>query len=135
HGLELAKSLGDAQREAHALLLLGRAALLRGDFAKAQSRCLESARLWESTGCMLRAPLAMLFAGESAFGRLDFAVARRMLDDALIRHRQMGNTHDAAHTLRSLAQLALNEGRLDEAEASCAESLRIFQSLHDPNCA
>src|SRR5262249_22380446 len=95
HGLGLAKSLGDSQSEAQALLLLGRAALLRGDFTKAQSLFLESARLWEDAGCMLRAPLAMLFAGESAFGRLDFVVARRMLDDALIRHRQMGNVHDA----------------------------------------
>src|SRR5262249_54727226 len=134
-GLTLAKAAGDAHREAHALLLLGLAAMLRADFAKAQSRCLESARLWESTGCMLRAPLAMLFAGESAFERLDFVVARKMLDDSLIQHRRMGNIHDAAQALRSLARLALNEGRLEEAAASCAESLRIFRSLHDPNCS
>jgi len=109
--------------------------MISGDFAHAQSLFLESTRRWETAGCMLRAPLAMLFAGESAFEQLDFAAARRMLDDALIRHRRMGNVHDAAQALRSLAKIALNEGRLDEAGASCAESLRIFRSLHDQNCA
>jgi hypothetical protein len=66
--------------------------------------------------------------------QLDFASAQRLLDEALVQHRRIGNHHDAAVTLGLLAQLALNEQRLDDACALSRESLRTFRSLHDPKC-
>jgi hypothetical protein len=130
----LAKSAGDATREAWSVFRLGRAVMDRGEYAEAQDILLESARLWDDAGCVLRAPTAILFAGDCAFEQLNFAVARRLLEDALIRHRRMGNVHDAATALRMLGALALNEQRLAEGSTLCSESLRMFRALHDPNC-
>jgi predicted ATPase/class 3 adenylate cyclase len=133
-GEALAKSVGDRPGEAFALLLLGRAARLRGQYAKARSLFLESARLYDNAGCVVGTPLGIQEAGACAFELLDFTAARQLLDDALVQHRRFGNVHDAATTLGLLGQLALNEHRLDEARAQSAESLRIFRALHDRNC-
>ena len=83
---------------------------------------------------MIDTPSAIHHAGQCALEQLDFASAQRLLDDALVQHRRIGNHHDAAVTLGLLAQLALNEQRLDEACALSSESLRTFRSLHDPKC-
>ena len=131
----LARTAGAASREGLAVLALGRAAMDRGEYAGAQEIFLESARLLENAGCVLRAPTAIQHAGECAFEQLDLTTARRLLDDALLQHRRLGNVHDAAATLRMLAHLALNEQRLDNASAQSGESLGIFRALHDPNCA
>jgi len=133
-GRDLAKSVGDRPGEAFALLVLGRAARLRGRHAEARGLFLESARLYDSSGCVVGMPVAIQYAGECAFAQLDFKAARRLLDDALVQHRRFGNVHDAGSTLSLLGQLALNEHRLDEARAQSAESLRIFRALHDQNC-
>jgi non-specific serine/threonine protein kinase len=130
----LAQSTGDAPREAYALFVLGRAATLRADYGEAQQIFLDSARRWEASGCVLRAPLALVYAGGCALEQLDFTAAHHLLDAALIQHRRMGNVHDAATTLRTLSELALNEGQLNEARALCDESLRMFRAIHDPNC-
>ena len=132
--LDLARSAGDAPREAFARFILGRAAALRCDYAGAQRILLESARGWEQSGSVLRAPLAILYAGDCALEQLDFAAARRLLDSALIQHRRMGNVHDAATALRWLGELAFAECRFEDARRMCAESLPMFQALHDPNC-
>jgi predicted ATPase/class 3 adenylate cyclase len=130
----LAKAAGDGPREGLALFVLGRAAVLRCDYGEAQIIFLESARRWDDTGCVLRAPLARVYAGGCALEQLDFTNAHRLLDTALIEHRRMGNVHDAATTLRSLAELALNEKRLEDARMLGAESVRMFHEIHDPNC-
>jgi tetratricopeptide (TPR) repeat protein len=106
----------------------------RGEFAKAQSLFLECAAIWNGAGCVLRAPVGLLFAGDCAFRLLDFAGARRLLDAALIQHRRMGNVHDAATALRMLGELELNERRFAEARAHCAESVRVFRALQDRSC-
>jgi tetratricopeptide (TPR) repeat protein len=80
-------------------------------------------------------PLARQMAGGSALEQQEFASARRLLEDALMGHRRMGNVHDGASTLRLLAVLDYNDGALDKASARCDESLRMFHALHDPNCA
>lgn len=133
-GLPLARTAGDRRFEALMLMELGRAALDRGQHAKAQSLFLESAQLGVDSGCMMDTPSAIHHAGQCALEQLDFASARRLLDDALVQHRRIGNHHDAAVTQGLLAQLALNEDRLDEARALSGESLRTFRSLHDPKC-
>jgi non-specific serine/threonine protein kinase len=130
----LAKSVGDRPGEGLALLVLGRVARLRGQYAKARSLLLDSAKLYDSAGCVVGTPLAIQRAGECALEQLDFTAARQLLDDALVQHRRFGNVHDAATTLGLLGRLALNEHQLDEARAQSAESLRIFRALHDRNC-
>src|SRR5207237_2478488 len=57
------------------------------------------------------------------------------LDAALAEHRRLGNTHDAATTLRYIARLDLNVGRLDSALRASEQSVAIFNGLHDPNCS
>jgi predicted ATPase len=132
--LPLARTAGDRRFEALTLMELGRAALDRGQHAEAQSLFLESAKLGVDAGCVIDTPSAIHHAGQCALEQLDFASAQRLLDDALVQHRRIGNRHDAAVTLGLLGQLALNEHRLDEARALSYESLRTFRSLHDPKC-
>ena len=133
-GLPLARTAGDRRIEALTLMELGRAALDRGQHAKAQGLFLESVKLGVDAGCVIDTPTAIHHGGRCALEQLDFASARRLLDDALVQHRRIGNHHDAAATLGLLGQLALNEQRLDEARALTSESLRAFRSLHDPKC-
>ena len=133
-GLPLARAAGDRRFELLTLMELGRAALDRGQHAKARTLFLESAQVGVDAGCVIDTPSAIHHAGQCALEQLDFASARRLLDDALVQHRRIGNHHDAAVTLGLLAQLALNEDRLDEARALSGESLRTFRSLHDPKC-
>jgi len=133
-GQALAQSAGDLPIEGFALLMLGRAARLRGQDAEARSLFLDSARLYGNARCVVGTPLAIQYAGACALDQLDFTAARRLLDDALVQHRRFGNVHDAATTLGLLGKLALNEHRLDEARAQSAESLRVFRALHDLNC-
>jgi tetratricopeptide (TPR) repeat protein len=133
-GLPLARTAGDRRLEALMLMELGRAALDRGQHAKAQGLFLQSVKLGSAAGCLIDTPSAIQHAGRCALEQLDFATARRLLDDALVQHRRTGNQHDAANTLVLLGQLALNEQRLDEARTLSSESLRIFRALHDPKC-
>jgi len=132
--LPLARTAGDRRFEALTLMELGRAALDRGQHAEAQSLFLESAKVGVDAGCVIDTPSAIHHAGQCALEQLDFASAQRLLDDALVQHRRIGNHHDAAVTLGLLGQLALNEHRLDQARALSYESLRTFRSLHDPKC-
>src|SRR6266487_2128634 len=111
-----------------------RVARLRGQYAEVRSLFLGSARLYDDARCVVGTALAIQEAGRCALEQLDFAGARRLLDEALVNHRRFGNVHDAATTLGLLGRLALNEHRLDEARAQSAESLRIFRALHDQNC-
>ena len=131
---KLAQAAGDMPIEGSVVFHLALIAKTRSELGKAETLFLESAKLWDSAGCVLRAPLGMQFAGECVFERFDLVGARRMLEAALIQHRRMGNVHDAASALRTLGTIALNEQRLDEARAQCAESLRIFRALQDRNC-
>jgi tetratricopeptide (TPR) repeat protein len=133
--LALAKAGGNRRYEALALIELGRVAMVRGRFGEAQGLFLDSVRLCEAAGCVIDAPTAIHYAGQCALEQLDYAAARRLLDDALVQHRRIGNAHDAAQTLALLGRLALNEDRLDEAHALSSESLRIFRALHDPKCS
>src|SRR4029079_11786605 len=84
----LAKSVGDRPGEAFALLVLGRVARLRGQFAKARSLFLESAKLYDSAACVVGTPIGIQDAGACAFEQLDFTAARQLLDDALVQHRR-----------------------------------------------
>ena len=133
--LSLAKTAGDASREALALIELGLAAKLRGQYSEARSLHQDAVRVCSDAGCVIDIPTALHYAGECALEQLDFAAARRLLDDALVQHRRIGNLHDTGSTLGLLGRLALNEGHLDEARALSSESLRIFRALHDPKCS
>ncbi|HEU5297150.1 MAG TPA: winged helix-turn-helix domain-containing protein [Burkholderiaceae bacterium] len=132
--LALAKTAGDQRLETVTLIGLGQAAWDQGQHAKARDLFLQSARLGLEAGCVIDTPTAIHGAGDCALEQLDFAAARRLLDDALVQHRRTGNAHEAAQTLWLLARLALNEDRLDEARALSAESLRVFRALLDPKC-
>jgi predicted ATPase/DNA-binding winged helix-turn-helix (wHTH) protein len=132
--LALAKAAGDRRFETLALMELGRGAWLRGRLAEAQDLYLQSAGLGREAGCVIDTPSAIHGAGMCALDQLDFATARRLLDEALVQHRRVGNSHEAAVTLWHLGRLAQNENRLDEARALSAESLRVFNALLDPKC-
>jgi len=82
----------------------------------------------------MMAALARSWAGQCAVDRLDFDAARPLLESALAEHRRLGNVHEAATTLRWLAQLSLNTADLHQARRASEESLNAFRGLHDRNC-
>jgi tetratricopeptide (TPR) repeat protein len=132
--LALSRSIDNAWCVGFATWHFALAMYLRDRFADAQRLCLESAAQFDRGGCVLMAALARGWAGQCAIERLDFQSARSLLEGALAEQRRLGNVHDAGTTLRSLAQLDLNIGSLDEALCACEESAAIFRTLHDPNC-
>ena len=134
-GLTLSRSIDDAWGVGFATWHFALAKQLRGCFADAQHLFLEGAAHFDRGGCVLMAALARTYAGQSALDRLDFDGARELLENALTEHVRLGNTHDAAITLRSLGKLELNVGRLMEARHASEESAKIFSRLQDPNCA
>jgi predicted ATPase/tetratricopeptide (TPR) repeat protein len=134
-GMALARSIDDAWGVGFATWHFALAKQLRGRVADAQHLFLESAVHFDHGGCVLMAALARTFAGQCALERLDFDGARELLENALTEHVRLGNTHDAAITLRSLGKLELNVGRLTEARHASEESAAIFRKLQDPNCA
>jgi predicted ATPase/DNA-binding winged helix-turn-helix (wHTH) protein len=131
----LARRAGDRRFEGLALMELGRCAMSRGRYTLAQGLLAESAALLVEGQCVIDAPSAAMYAGECAFHLLDFVTARRLLEEVLRQHREVGFVHEAADTVRMLGELALQEGRLDEALTLTAESLRTYHSLHDPKCS
>jgi predicted ATPase/DNA-binding winged helix-turn-helix (wHTH) protein len=132
--LALANRVGDRRCRTIAALELARVTMMRNEFAEARDRFLELAKACADAGYLIEAPSCLLYAGQCAFNLLDFAMARRLLEDALVQLRRIGQVHEAADALLQLGQLAFNENRLDEALAMTAESLHTFRTLHDPKC-
>ena len=132
--MALCRPLDHAWGTGFATWHFGYAARLRGRPDDAQRLFLESAAQYERGGCVLMAAMARSWAGQIAIERLDFAAARRLLEQALADHLRLGNRHEAGTTLRSLAQLDLNQGRFSQALRGSEESASIFRALHDPNC-
>jgi predicted ATPase len=133
-GLALSRSVDDAWGVGFAMWHFALAKQLRGLAADAQRLFLESAAHFDHGGCVLMAALARTSAGECAIECLDFGGARALLDAALAEHRRLGNTHDAATTLRYLAKLDLNVRQLKEALRASDEAVAVFRKLQDPNC-
>ena len=133
-GRALAQASGARVLEARALLMLGRAAFVRGELARARALFLDSARTCETAQCVLDQPLALEFAGQCALEQLDFSTARDLLERALAQQHRFGNVHDSANSQSLLGHVALNEGHVDAALAQCGQSVEVFASLHDPNC-
>jgi predicted ATPase/DNA-binding winged helix-turn-helix (wHTH) protein len=133
--LALANRVGDRRCRTIAAVELARVAMMRNEFAEARDRFLELAKACAESGYLIEAPSCLLYAGQCAFSLLDFTTARRLLEDALVQLRRLGQVHEAADALLQLGQLAFNENRLGEALTMTAESLRTFRALHDPKCA
>lgn len=57
----------------------------------------------------------------------DLAAAARALDTAVITSRKAGNTHMEIHALCDLAGLQLLQGKLQRADATCREALRLAE--------
>jgi predicted ATPase/DNA-binding winged helix-turn-helix (wHTH) protein len=132
--LALANRVGDRRCRTIAALELARVAMMRNEFTQARDQFLELAKACADAGYLIEAPSCLLYAGQCAFNLLDFTMARRLLEDALVQLRRLGQVHESADALLQLGQLAFNENRLDEALAMTAESLRTFRALHDPKC-
>lgn len=129
------RSLGDPWGEGYATLWLGQQKMRNSDTASAQRLYRDSVALFRHAGCASDAALALTHSANCSATVLDFASARRDLDEALAGHRRMGNVHDAATALRTLGWIDLNEGRIDEARRQAEESVTAFEHLHDGGCA
>jgi tetratricopeptide (TPR) repeat protein len=127
--LELLDSAGPDW--ARATMLLGLAALYRGNYADAapllESCRDEFARLgrsWEHAAVLGR-------LGQLSRMRGEYAAARARFDGALRLSRRIGDDGGTAWTVWQLGVLARYEGEYDRAELLCEESLPMFERIGD----
>ena len=130
-GLELARTLGDADTAAKCLNGLGIIARSRGDEHDGDELVSQSLDLRRQIGDNWGAAACLVNLGNSAVGRKDFDRAESLFDESLQLWRDCGDAWGVAFSLASLAELSLN--RLDYVRAAnlAAESLELRRDLND----
>jgi predicted ATPase/DNA-binding SARP family transcriptional activator len=129
--LALHRTLGDMWGAAYSGFMLGSALEVGGDPARAQPLYEESARVFRELGDEHSAVLVSrnLAATYDSLG--DRQRARALYEDNLRRARATSNERMEASTLGALATIALEEGRLEDADEMLRASLRIHNGLGD----
>ena len=136
--LQLAQAHEDWLRAGMALAALGLAELQRGDYQLSSRWTEESIALLlrlEATTGETQVALIRAYAnlGRSAFAQGDLARAAMALDEALVRARARGFIWGLGDTLRSLGDLAREQGNLEQASAYYRESVDVAREHGDPN--
>ena len=129
--LALHRTLGDTWGAAYSSFMLGCAFQVGGDPARAQPLYEESVGVFRELGDEHSAVLVSRnLAG--TYERLgDRQGARTLYEDNLRRARATSNDRMEASTLGALGMIALEEGRLEDADTMLRASLRIHDGLGD----
>src|SRR6266511_384019 len=118
--LPLARELGADMQASGALLALGFAAFTRSDIEQGRTLLLEAVDLARTAG-PTRVPSYLGNLGWSLRGAGKLAEAREILEEALALGRRQASPNRLALILAQRANLALDEGQLDEALSLCRE--------------
>jgi tetratricopeptide (TPR) repeat protein len=128
--LEIARSIGDRETEALALVGLSRVAFREGDFARVRSLAAEARELTRdlepSAGT---APLHMLAAGTRLAGDLDEAI--ELYTESLELNRQLGDRRMVGMEQHNIGHVELHRGNVDAAARCFAE----FAAVRNPDDA
>jgi predicted ATPase/Tfp pilus assembly protein PilF len=117
----------------HVLLEMGLLGLYQYDFQQAQPFFQEAAALGRALNDRHALGKALGGLGEIAQSRGDYDLARRLYQESLALHREIGDRGSkTGWVLHHLGGLALEQGALDDAERYFTESLRFFQARDEP---
>jgi tetratricopeptide (TPR) repeat protein len=129
--LSLHRKFGDAWGTARSVLLLGIAACNEADFETAQRLCDESVGLFRELGDQHWTLEATRFLAWACDALGDPERARGFIQDNLCKARAIADERNQARALTALAELAVEEGRNDEALEMLAHAYRLYRALGD----
>lgn len=109
----------------------GSLSFYNGKFDRAKDYYQRSLELFQSTGMISSAAMALNGLGMVAMRCSDYATARRMLDQAVSMIPENDDTRSRMIILNNLANVAYSQGEYDVARRSYEESLRIARSVND----
>ncbi|TMC48428.1 MAG: hypothetical protein E6J14_11795 [Chloroflexi bacterium] len=128
--LEVARTLGDEEAEALALVGLSRVALRAGDYARVRAMASEARVLTRDLDAQAgAAPLHMLAVGTRLAG--DYNAAAELYAESLQLNREIGDGRGVATELHNLGHVELHRGNVDAA-ARCFDECGSIRNLDDP---
>jgi tetratricopeptide (TPR) repeat protein len=130
-GIELHGALGDAWGEAYCRFMLGAGAQFTGDPERARPLYESSVRAFRELGDEHSALLVSRNLATIYTEMGDRPRGQALLEDNLRRARATNNDRIEASTLGSMAALAADSGRIQDAGWMLKESLRIHRDLGD----
>jgi ATP/maltotriose-dependent transcriptional regulator MalT len=130
-GLALHEALGDAGGAAYSRFMLGTAVSGDGDLVKTQQLFEESIRTFRELGDEHSTLLVTRSLAATCARLGDHQRARALHEENLRRARATRNKRIEASTLGALADIAVNEDRVEEASSMLEASLRVHRGLGD----
>ena len=113
--------------------LLAWTAFDRGDYALAEAYHPDLDRLTRRSGNEFELAMYLVNAGRMELRLGNFEQASRLIDEALLLHRQVGEVWGLLKTLADLAELYVTTGELDRAAVTLAEAETLLQRVHMPD--
>jgi predicted ATPase/DNA-binding SARP family transcriptional activator len=129
--LELHRQLGDAWGSAFALLMVADATGHEGDWLRAQELCAESVRQFRELGDRHAALQAAGYHAWTHYEGGDLGRARELSEENLRAERLEHDPFLKADALGRLADIALDQGRVQDAVLPVESSYRIYRDLGD----
>ncbi|MDQ4051822.1 MAG: tetratricopeptide repeat protein [Actinomycetota bacterium] len=126
HSVELAHTLGDHSGIAGAGIVLGRAAMHRGEYETAARLLTDCVAAYERLGMPWEAARARHALGMLARQQGDYAVAHEHHSRSLAAYRAIGDRLRSAYALWALGVVARYQGDLAAATARCEEARQIM---------
>jgi class 3 adenylate cyclase/tetratricopeptide (TPR) repeat protein len=127
--LERARQINDLEGEAASHQGLGYVALRTGRLAEAHDLLVESLRLFREEGDQQGESQVLALLAELAGAGEDHALAGTLAGEALSRAAAAALPTETAASLELLGRLALQAGRLDDAESSYVRALELHDEL------
>ena len=129
--LAIFRDLGDQSGIASSLIMLGGAAVVRGEWASARALYEESFAIFRSLGNQPASAVALTNLANLAVREHDWTKARALLEQCLMIWRELKHDWGIANSLYHLGRVALDEREYARAHALLQESLGIRRTLGD----
>jgi predicted ATPase/DNA-binding SARP family transcriptional activator len=132
--LSIGRELADSWNTAVALRNLGLHENIEGNYEAAGTFLERSLEIWAAMGASGNMGKAntLIFLGDVALNQSDRPRARSLMQEASEILREPGDMNFRAYAVRRLGHLAWLDGDFEQAEARCAESLKLNQGAGDP---
>ena len=118
---------GDAEGAAQARAELGYVDFLRARYDRAERWLTQ---VLDGSDVPATRAKAMTYLGSVAGDRADYPCATRLLEDAVVLSRELGQPRREAYALSMLGKVSLLRGELDDAEGRLRDSLAVTEADH-----
>jgi predicted ATPase/DNA-binding SARP family transcriptional activator len=129
--LELHQQLGDAWGSAFSRLLVADATGQEGDWPRAQELCWESVRQFRELGDRHGALRAACWLAQAHYEGGDLERTRELSEEIIREARLQHDPFLEGFALGTLAAIALDQGRIQDAVSPAESCYRIFRDLRD----